>query len=219
MSYIEALIEKLPEIILYIVVGYTFVKTFHFVALKKNSTDIEHILISSLVIGYIYCKIAYLIPISISYEIDTALIILSALVIGYISGRIIRCKYTMKVLDLLKIRDTGNLFLWDDMMDNDNPMKVIISYDNIIYEGLLHNYESYSNEPHIALGAYIMKNKDSKIISDFSNDNTRVIILDTSNATSVDIIYSEYSEQCKDLQDLCNSNNEIFKNDFKEQEN
>lgn len=211
MSYIDTLIKELPEIILYVVVGYIFIKTFHFVALKQNSTDIEHILISSLVVGYIYCKIAYLIPISISYEVDTALIVLSSLVIGYISGRIIRCKYTPQVLDFLKIRDTGNLYLWDDMMDNYNPMKVIISYDNIIYEGLLHNYESYSNEPHIALGAYIVKNKDGKIIGDFSNDNTRVIILDTSNATSIDIIYSECSEQCKDLQYLCDSNNEIFK--------
>ena len=53
--------------------GYVFNKTFHFVALKQNTEDVEHILTASLVVGFIYCKIASLIPIHISDKIDTIL--------------------------------------------------------------------------------------------------------------------------------------------------
>ena len=105
--------ECLPQVIVYIVTGYVFSKTFHFVALKKNSNDIEHVLTLSLVIGYIYCKIASLIPIHISDEIDTLGIVISALIWGYLFARFVKNRYVIQILDFLKIRDTGNLYYWD----------------------------------------------------------------------------------------------------------
>lgn len=215
MNIIKDLIDILPQIIIYIVTGFVFVKTFHFVALKQNITDIEHILTSSLVIGYIYCNIAYLIPISISYEIDTALIVLSTLFLGYLFGKIARSKYMLNILDCLKIRDTGNLYLWDDIMDNDYPMKVIISFENSSYEGMLHNYETYSNEPHIVLCSYILKDKDGKIIKDLSNNNTEIVILNTAKADSVNILYYKDSKECKDLKNLCDFNKKFINNESK----
>lgn len=178
-------------------------------ALKQNISDIEHILTASLVIGYIYCNIAYLIPISISYEIDTICIVFSSLIFGYICAMMLRSKKIIDILDFLKIRDTGNVYYWDDIMDNDYPMKVRVSFENTIYEGMLHNYESYSNEPHIIITSYIIKDVDNKIINDFSDDNTRVIILNTSNATNVELLYYKDSKICKDLQDLCDFNKMI----------
>ena len=203
---ISELSQILPQIIIYIVTGYVFNKTFHFVSLKRNSTDVEHVLTSSLVIGYIYCNIAYLIPLSISYEADIFCIIFSALLLGYIFAKILQNKRIIKVFDFLKIRDTGNLYYWDDLMDNEYPMKVRILFENSIYEGMLHNYESYSNEPCITLASYVIKTLNNEVISDFSSDNTRVIILNNSKAISVEIIYCENGEICKDLLDLCNFN-------------
>ena len=105
-------------------------------------------------------------------------------------------------MDWLKIRDTGNSYLWDDIMDNDYPMKVVVSYENIIYEGMLHNYESYSNEPHVVLGAYTIKNIDNDIIEDMSNSNDEIVILNTATAISVKIIYNKKSNECKDIDNL-----------------
>ena len=96
--------------------GYVFNKTFHFVALKQNTEDVEHILTASLVVGFI------LIPIHISDKIDTICIVVSALILAYIFARIFRCKYLIYVLDFLKIRDTGNVYYWDDFMDYDYSM-------------------------------------------------------------------------------------------------
>lgn len=190
--------------------GYVFNKTFHFVALKQNTEDVEHILTASLVVGFIYCKIASLIPIHISDKIDTICIVVSALILAYIFARIFRCKYLIYVLDFLKIRDTGNVYYWDDLMDNDYPMKVKVSYNENVYEGMLHNYESYSDEPHIVLTSYIVKDKSDNVLNDFRDDNTKIIILDTSKAEKVEVIYAKNSTICKDLRELCNSNSSLF---------
>lgn len=114
------------------------------------------------------------------------------------------------VLDFLKIRDTGNVYYWDDLMDNDYPMKVKVSYNENVYEGMLHNYESYSNEPHIVLTSYIVKDKSDNVLDDFRDDNTKIIILDTSEAEKVEVIYAKNSTICKDLRELCNSNSSLF---------
>ena len=137
-------------------------------------------------------------------------IVVSALILAYIFARIFRCKYLIYVLDFLKIRDTGNVYYWDDLMDNDYPMKVKVSYNENVYEGMLHNYESYSNEPHIVLTSYIVKDKSDNVLDDFRDDNTKIIILDTSEAEKVEVIYAKNSTICKDLRELCNSNSSLF---------
>lgn len=211
---IKELMDILPQIIMYIVTGYVFLKTYHFVALKQNSDDIEHILTGSLVVGFIYCKIAYMIPYTLSAKVDNVLIVLSALCLGYLLAIIFRQKKIVYyILDKLKIRDTGNVYIWDDMMDNRYPMKVSIAYDDVIYIGMVHNFESYTNNPHIALVSYIVKDTHGKIINDYSADDTKVIILNTEVSKYVEIEYYSDSDECKDIKNLCD-----FNKAFKEQE-
>lgn len=176
-------------------------------ALKQNSLNIEHILTSSVVIGFIYCNIMYLIPVSINHIIDNIFIILIAVVLGYIGGRGLNSKYAIVLLDKLKIRDTTNLYYWDDILDKNYPMKIQVSYDYRKYEGMLHNYESYSNEPHVVLASYIIKNENDKIIEDYSETSNRLIVLNTLDSNSVTILYDTRSDQCADIKKLCESNN------------
>lgn len=182
-------------------------------ALKQNSANVENTLMSSLVIGFIcfiYCKIAAMIPITISYNVDNVCIVISALLFGYVFGRIIKNKKIIEILDFLQIRDTGNKYYWDDILDNQYPMKIKISYDDFIYEGMLHNYESYSNEPHIVLASYMIMDKKNNILCDFRNVDTKIIILDTSKANKTEVIYSTHSEICKDIKHLCESNRILY---------
>ena len=208
----------MPQIIIYIVIGYIFNKTFYFVALKQNSKDIEHILTASLVIGFVYYKIANIIPFHISNNVDNILIIISALITSYLFARILRSKYLIPFLDFLKIRDTGNVYYWDDLMDNNYPMKIRIDYDRFVYEGMLHNFESYSNEPHLVLASYIIKDEHGNILGDYTNDNTRTIVLDISKSNKVEIIYVSNSEVCNDLKCLCDANNILYNSNKDEQE-
>lgn len=108
----------------------------------------------------------------------------------------------IKIWDFLKIRNTGKKFLWDDIMDNKYPIKVIIYYGKTKYEGYLHTFESYSNMPGIVLASYIVTYKN-KITDDNSQDITKTIILDTGKADKIEIIYDKDSNMCDDLKALC----------------
>ena len=154
MIFIEQVIIHLPDIIVYIVIGFLFTKTFHFVALKQNTSDVEHLLIESLVFGYIICNVAYLIPFTITYEIDIIGIAVSSIILACILGKIITSNKIIPLLDKLKIRDTFNTYMWDDLMDMEYPMKVRVKYASTEYIGMLHTFESYSNSPHITLASY-----------------------------------------------------------------
>lgn len=212
----EELVKYLPDIIMYIVVGFIIIRIFHFIALMQNSTDIKHILSSSLVIGYIYCNIAYCIPISINYYIDHILIILSSIVVSFYLGRFIASKKYMKLFDIIGIRNSFNTYMWDDLMDQSEPMKIIITYDTIQYEGMVHNFESYSNSPHITLASYITRDKNNIIIKDYTDDNTKIIVLDSSTAKSVEIIYSKNSSECQMIEELCGYHISILKEESKQ---
>lgn len=205
----KELIEILPQIIIYIVIGFSFAKTFHFVALKQNNYSIEHILTLSLVLGYIIWNILHLIPISISYTIDTLGMIVIAIFLGYVSGMVLRSKKFIYVLDRLKIHDTPYVYYWDSIMDNDFPMKVIIGYEKCTYEGMLHNYESYSNNPHMVLAAYVLKDENGKIKEDNSKKDNIVIVLDSASAKYVKVIYYTESRECTDIQNLVKANESI----------
>lgn len=188
--------------------GYLFCKTFHFVALKQNSSDVEHILVESLVVGYIILHIARMIPFSISYEVDMAGIALFSVVIAYLLGLLATGNCRIPLLDKLHIMETGNLYLWDDLMDNTGkPIRIKVEYDSATYDGMLHLFESYSSAPHIVLVAYhVIKYDDNYNRIDeinYQHDATKVIVLDTSKANSVEITYETGSSMCKDIQGLC----------------
>ena len=193
----------MPTIIIYIAVGFSFLKTYHFVALKQNSTDVEHTLTASLVIGYVYCTIAYLIPFSINKYIDNLGIILSSIIVAYGIGRFTLSTASVKLFDFLKIRDTCNLYLWDDLMDVDYPMEAVITFEEVSYRGYVHLYENYSNTPKVILASYYVYNNEDSIIEDFSQDATRTIVLDVATAKHVQIIYNKNSNCSKDIKQLC----------------
>ena len=206
----EALIEYLPEIILYLAVGFAFLKTYHFVALRQNMNSPEHIVAGSLVVGFIYCNIAALIPFSISYYVDIIGLIATAVILGYLCGRFVVSVTGSKILDKIGICDTGNVYLWDDLMDKDWPMKVVVKYRDCSYIGMLSNFESYSNSPHISIASYVMMDQCGKVMEDHTNDDGVVIVLPTENAISVKIEYAEKSRMREDIASLCNTNKKYF---------
>lgn len=178
-----------------------FVKTYHYCSLKKNSDDIEHILVSSFAVGFVICKIFYTIPIGINYVIDHVFISVLSVLFGYIISKLKGSKFIQFVFSKLKICDTGNTYLWDDLIDADYAMKAIVTYDDCSYYGYVHLFESYSNTPQLVLCAYTKKS--GKKIKDYSSDPNRIIVLDTSTAKSVEIIYAPESSMTKDIIPLC----------------
>lgn len=185
---------------MYLVTGFFVTKTFHFVALKQNTNDVEHILMESLVIGYVCCRIAYIIPLSISPTVDNILIITVSIIAAFLIGKLFtNSSLIVKILDILQIRDTCNIYIWDDLMDTKYGMKICIESDDMIYEGYAHQIESYTNTPHIALALCQIKDRNGKIIEDNSKNPRKIIVLDSGTAKYVKVIYDEKSDITKDI--------------------
>lgn len=191
---------------MWIVSGFSFIKVYHFIALKQNESNAQNVFLSSLVSGYIICSIANQIPISINEYVDNVCIVLASVSLGFLAAKLVLSTKIKPVLEFLKILDTGNVYIWDDLMDKKYPMKVSVKVNGQMYVGMVHNIESYSNSPHITLASYIVYNENGNIIKDFSSDVTRVIILDTSLATEVEIIYNAKSDECEDIKLLVTGN-------------
>lgn len=199
------MIEILPQIILYIVVGYAFLKTLYLVTLHENSDNIEHVLAGSLVIGYICYQLASLIPCSYGTIIDFLGISACSVFVAYIIGLILNTRLYIKICDILKIRESGKKYLWSDILDHSYPMKVSLYYGNIKYNGYLFNCESYSNTPNVVLVSYKMISvKQGDILEDHSQDKKNIIILNTNKADKVEIIYDGNSKICNEIQSFCN---------------
>ena len=62
----------------------------------------------------------------------------------------------------------------------------------------------------LILRIIFVKDKSDNVLDDFRDDNTKIIILDTSEAEKVEVIYAKNSTICKDLRELCNSNSSLF---------
>lgn len=198
---------------MYIITGYAFLKTLHFVSLKENSENIEHILTGSLVIGFICYKIAGLIPFSCGEVYDCIGITFTSILIAYLIGLFLNSRFLLLIFEFLKIRDSGKKYLWDDLMDKNYAMEVCVHYGKRKYIGFLSNYESYSNSPHIVLASYVVF-LENDIIENNSQDEAKVIILDTTKADVVEIIYNKESKMCRYNKRFCDYQEIInYKND------
>lgn len=199
MIYIDDLFSILPNIILYIVTGFFFIKTFHFIALKQNTEDVEHLLLESLVSGYVYCQLLFLVPIRFSHYVNIIGAVIGSIILAYLLGKLYTSTFTLKTMRALKLYDTGNTYMWDDLMDKEYAIKVIVEYDDRIYNGFLNSYESYSNSPHLTLCLYTVSDLHGKIIEDHTDDIRQVIVLDSSIAKNVIIRYDKESKVCDDI--------------------
>lgn len=181
----------LPEVFIYLAIGYVFNYIFMSVAFKDRERDIENKLLSSFVIGYIYCLIAGLLP----YKIHNLLLLTSSVVISYLLARAFRSEIVRNVLFRFGVNETGNNCFWDDITDWDLPQKVKVFMNGGYVEGVSYLYESGTNNPHLIIAAYKVVDENGKIIEDYSCDDSKITIVNTENCNRVEMTYYKDSKK------------------------
>ena len=76
------IINNIANLIMYIVTGWLFLWVFRIKTLHERPKESEHILVESIVFGYIHTSIMHLIPYSINPQIDNIGIIFAAIILG-----------------------------------------------------------------------------------------------------------------------------------------
>ncbi len=192
------LVVLLPEIILYIVLGFIFTRTYKFTRIINNITEYQHVFIVSLIVGFILWNIYSLIPISFGIYVDTIGMVVGSVIMGFISAKIINSNKLHKLFQKLKISQTVNQKIWADIEDKDNAIFVSIEdkTNHVLTDGMLVLYESFERQPLIQLSAF-RQFQNGEIINDFSNNPERTILIDTSKYENVVITYNPDSEKIK----------------------
>lgn len=182
MVKIEGLINSLSEIILYIVYGFVCTRVFSFTSSIKIKNDAEHILIISIVVGFIIDHIMKLIPINISPEIDTIGVVATSLIIGFLCAKIYQSNIFNKFLfNVCKINATTDSYIWDTIIKNDYPVLIkIITQDNLQIIGFPDLVEEYTDDPHITIANYKIYNEVDNCLKESKESET--LFFDLKNA-------------------------------------
>ena len=190
------LINLLPEIILYFVLGFIFIRTYRFIRVNKNPEDYKNILIEILISGFILRKLFDIFPLSFNYYVDTVGMIISSFILGLVIAKFVSSELLNNMLAKFKIRQTVNFNFWNDIEDKDSAIyvEVIDQENNIGIDGKLVLYEAFTRQPLIQLSTY-RKSKENKIINDFSNQPERTILIDTSKYKDIVITYDKNSKK------------------------
>ncbi len=195
------LIEALPQYILYIVLGFIFLRIFRYMSTIKNSNNYDHIIWESIVVGFILNTLYKAIPFSINQPIDTIGMIIGTIFAAGLSAKLYSCKHIDKGLRKLGIYRTRNTFIWQDIEDKDNAtyINAVNPETNEAYSGMLKYYEDFERNPQIILQNYKYwedwHNKTPTL--DFSNEPEYTILIDTTVFSRITVIYLPESEKVK----------------------
>lgn len=188
----------LPNIVIYIVLGYIFLRVFRTVRIVKNPDNYEHILTESLVLGFIIKSIAALIPFSFGYRLDIIGLSISSAIAGFLFAKLLSSKIMLDIIDKLQIKHTKFKYMWQNIEDPEFAVFVDITNPDTKsrYFGQLVMYEEFERSPIIQICKYMSWSGET-LLYDFSEDPTRTVLIDTSKYTEIDIVYQKVSNVIK----------------------
>jgi len=196
---LKELIDILPQIIIYIVLGYSFIRTYKFVRIIEQSKEAESILTSSLVTGFALICLFKLVPSTGNKLIDNIAMIISSSALGYLAGLIVNSGAFGSMCRFFKIKQTPNSTIWRDI--EDSHCGVFVRLENYetktVFVGLYVLGEAYERFPIIQLSGY-QKSVDNEIESDFKDQPQRTIVLDTSKFDEISVFYDTRSPKIKE---------------------
>lgn len=180
------LISYLPDVIIYIVLGFIFIKVYRFVSVIKNPSDYKHILTESLIYGFIlnsiYNLIYSMIPININIYIGRICMILLTVAAAYLSARIVYSQLFTNILCKLNIHQTPIKDFWVDVTQGEYASHITI-FDrehNLIIRGKVKMIETYNDRPLIQISNYTTTTLNNDTINNLEDNSVETIIIDTS---------------------------------------
>ena len=194
MDYGEWL-ELLPQIIFYLVSGFSFYLIFTFTTGYKLAQNISETIFLELTIGFFLTNLIYIIPIRFDlYWNRLGLVCISAL-LGWSTAKIISSKIFRKILDSIGIHRTIYGSLWRDVASKaryyGSPIDLRCEEKDTKkqYLGQIYWIEENHENPRIALHYFIVLDEKNNILEDWRDEDNALLILQTDNLRSIEINY------------------------------
>lgn len=189
---LNLLIDRIPEILSYVVYGYIFLVAYYWISFKDNK-DFKNVIIKSVAASYILTTIFDIIILKLAIEFSSnhtknfVYIIFSA-ALGLILGKIITHPRVNNILCKLHIYRTTNENIWDDVIKPYTWVRVFMS-DGTSYMGLYKYGEPFKSEPIIVLIMWQKLDKDANVIIDNTQNPNELIMLNTKDFEKIEFTH------------------------------
>ena len=180
------MIDRIPDILVYIVPGFIFVKIYSFVQFKDECAEqskTEFVMLKSIAISYIFKSVwdfAYSgldLNNPLYYCIYLGTMLISCILLSYIFYIVGSSTIIEKLLITLKIRRTTNDNIWVDIIKDGTCLRVFSKDGEKSYFGFCDICELHSREPIVVLSRYrILDNQDNVILDNTGNESSRMIL-------------------------------------------
>ena len=199
----DKLIEFLPQVIIYIILGFIFLRIFRYMCTIKNSEEYEHIVWESLLVGFVLNHCYMLIPISVNYAVDIIGMIVMTVILAGVFSKIYSSNKLDKALRYLGVHRTRNKYIWKDIEDHDYKMEVALMNPDTkeAYQGVIVYYEEFEKHPQIVLTQYRYWEDWHKEEPDmnFTDNPEKIALVDTAQFSRINIIYDKKSRKIKKI--------------------
>lgn len=194
----KELYDILPNIIVYITLGFIFTHCYRFTKVSKEKDDFNTSFFEIIVSGYILSNIYYLIPISINSYVDIICMTITTALVGYSLAKFMNSQESFKLLNKIRISHTTKETIWQEIRDN-NLAVYVKCYDyehKIFYFGRIIKYECFERQPLIILSNY-SEELGNKTVVDYTAEKYPIhtVLIDTSKFQDVHLIYQSSSKK------------------------
>lgn len=192
------LVNLLPDIILYIVLGYVFIRVFKFICAIENNTEYKHVFVESLITGFVLNNVFRIIPFSLGKYLDIIGMTIGSIILGYVSAFIFNSECLQRIFRFLKIKQTTNKYIWADIADKDCGTYISLynKNKNEYIEGSVILFESFERKPIVQI-TKIRKTVNGNVVLDYTQNTERTLIVDTSKYDEIFVTYAVNSSKIK----------------------
>lgn len=178
MTWIEALIVEIPELVSVLAPGFFLLAVFSWISSISYNNGATVIIISA-TLSYFVEEIAKLVfRDTFLYTILTYL--LSAL-IGYILAIMYKSEWFGKLLARIHIKRTANKSIWDDVIGDGAWVAIYNPVTNGYYCGQFQYQNNCGGKEYLVISAYYILDSVGNITENHTNDLERKLMLDTSS--------------------------------------
>lgn len=195
----ESIINMLPDIIIYIVLGYLFCTTYTFARKQDTNSNYQYLFLKSITWGFVLKKIYDEFPSTGKYTIDIIGMAIASALLGGLIAMVIGSWVFEKFLNFLHVGRNPNKYIWNDLIHDKYAISVRVEDETThrIYEGDLVSVEELTEKPQILLSAY-KEFKNGVLIHNYSENYEQTVLIDTSKFSVIKLIYVKEGHKVKE---------------------
>lgn len=200
---IEAFVENIPNLFLYILPGYVTLRILNRYNSEKRPPELDIFFYSALysfIVGIVYNLLVSIVNINISATVKQILYFIFAILLGLIIIKVPKTKIGKKINHIFNSNHEPYSSVWIKMMETTGKVwATVYLHNGLIYQGKLINYTTNPNDPvqEIMLTNYRLSVQNTGsmqnaqdfciVIEDHTEDNSAKVLLHRQEIVSISV--------------------------------